>query len=91
MIPAYAELKAADTYTDWIAVGDHGCLTITGTFVGTLTLQHKQFKSGAISPVQEFTAVTEPPVTLDGRGEFYRVGFKAGAYTSGTAVVTLKG
>lgn len=90
-------LTAANTFGDTIRVVGVGetrrfSYTITGTWVGTLTLQRSldSATSGFID-VTTFTANagTSYQDGLDNSIAWYRIGFKAGNYTSGTATIAL--
>lgn len=64
--------------------------TITGTWVGTITLQRSfTDASSGYSDVSSLTANATATVNdgLDNQIVWYRIGFKAGAYMSGAAVV----
>lgn len=90
-------LSAADTYTTTIRVtgvdaGRVFAYSITGTWAGTITLQ-RSFDS-ATSGFTDVTThtgnvTTSYDDTLDNSIVWYRLGFKAGAYSSGTAAITL--
>lgn len=86
-------LSGDDQWTDPIRVTGVGTqrtfqIGITGTYVGTLTLQRSVGDPGAWTDL-----VTTGPGSytdgLDNQIIYYRVGFKTGNYTSGTANVTL--
>lgn len=66
-------------------------ITRTGTWSGTLTLQRSIDEDGAWTDVTTYT--TNASITyndaLDNQIAYYRIGFKTGNYTSGTADVTL--
>lgn len=64
---------------------------ITGTFVGTLTLQRSVAEVGSWVDVFNRTAGTAENYddTLDNQIIYYRIGIKTGNYTSGTADITL--
>lgn len=68
-------------------------LTITGTWVGTLTLQRSlESATSGFTDYATYAANTGPTTlkdSLDNVVAWYRIGFKAGAYTSGTAIVNL--
>lgn len=91
------DIGAEDTFTEAIRVTGVGgvrsfTLTIAGTWVGTLTLQRSA--DGAdfgFTDVSTYTANTTTSINdgFDNSIIWYRVGFKAGAYTSGTASITL--
>lgn len=60
-------------------------VTITGTWVGTVTIQ-KSFNGGnSWADVTSFTSNTSNTSVTNDPGAAYRIGFKAGQYTSGTA------
>ena len=67
-------------------------ITITGTWVGTLTLQRSIGEPGSWVDVTTYT-VNQAGITyndaLDNEIAFYRIGFKAAQYTSGSATVAL--
>lgn len=88
-----ASLIAENTFSDPIgraetSQGDIG-ISVSGTFVGTLTVQRSLDKGATwgdtatttTAPVE--TSVTPVP------GALYRIGFKTGAFTSGTAAIKL--
>jgi hypothetical protein len=92
-----ANLSAQNTFTDAIRVTGVDAVrifsyAITGTWAGTLTLQ-RSFDSATtgFSDVTTFTSNTSTTYddTLDNSIVWYRIGFKTGAYTSGTASITL--
>ena len=88
---ASASLTAANTYTATLRVLGEANIWISGTWAGTITLQ-ATYDDGATwldVPGGTYTAnvvdvLYEPEV-----GIAYRIGFKAGAYTSGTAAVRI--
>lgn len=85
---ASASLTAANTYTTPVRVLGEANIWISGTWAGTITLQ-ATYDGTTWIDVQAYTAnavdvLYEPEV-----GIAYRLGFKAGAYTSGTAVVRI--
>ena len=68
-------------------------LTITGTWAGTITLERSfQSSTTGFSSYQTYTS-NQAAITitdyLENELVWYRVGFAAGGFTSGTAVVTL--
>ena len=66
-------------------------LSISGTWAGTLTLQRSFDNGSTYMDVQAFTANTEAVVENAGDAAvLWRVGFKTGNYTSGTAAVRLQ-
>ena len=88
---ASASLTAANTDTAPVRVLGEANVWISGAWAGTITLQ-ATYDDGATwldVPFGSYTAnamdlLYEPEV-----GIAYRLGFKAGAYTSGTAVVRI--
>ncbi len=86
---ASASLTAANTYTAPLRVLGEANIWISGTWAGTITLQATYDDGATWIDVQAYTAnaidvLYEPEV-----GIAYRLGFKAVAYTSGTAVVRI--
>lgn len=91
-----SELSAEDTYTDYIRVVGVGAarvfsVVLTGTWVGTLTLQRSVSEPGDWVNVQTYTAPTNSNYddTLANQEVYYRIGFRPGAFTSGSATATL--
>lgn len=91
-----ANLTAEDTFTSHIRVaGVEGtrqfAITISGTFVATLTLQQSIGEPGNWIDVTTYTTATSITYDdeLDNQIIYYRLGIKAGDYTSGTAVAAL--
>jgi hypothetical protein len=92
-----ANLSAENTFTNTIRVFGAGAsrastIVISGTWVGTLTLQRSLGEPG----LWEDTAATYAANTttsfndgLDNQIVYYRLGFKTGNYTSGTAVISI--
>lgn len=91
---AEATLTAQNTFTDWVPVRGPNkriSLYITGTFSGTLTLQAR--KPGAadalIADVESHTGhALRNTDEIVGSFDF-RIGFKTGDYTSGSAFVEI--
>ncbi|MCF6216841.1 MAG: hypothetical protein L3J58_11810 [Emcibacter sp.] len=87
-----ADLSASDTFSDWLSlrgVGEHNfAVEATGSFVGTLTAQVRSV-NGNIVDLEDFTAIFTRQGTLNGSFDF-RIGFKAGNYTSGTANIRIR-
>ena len=83
-----ASISAQNTFTDALELFGHFNLSISGTFVGTVTVQ-RSFDGGSTwVDVDTFTSTTET-YGFDPMQVHYRAGIKTGAYTSGTAVVSL--
>lgn len=94
--PVNASLVAANTYSSDLGVVGTGAarsftVSVTGTFVGTVTLQ-KSTGPVDIGNVVGNGAVDESITIVDGLSGTvnYRAGFKLGDYTSGTAVISLR-
>jgi hypothetical protein len=95
---ASATLSDADQWSDPIRItGVDGnrvfAVIITGTFVATVTLQYSVGSPGSWvdAPNGSYSLPTAISYddTLDNQILYYRIGIKAGAYTSGTAEATI--
>lgn len=101
-ISTSADLSASNTWTEWVTIpvtdglrnfrdANRGfAVQISGVYSGTLTMQARDLNTGAVSNVEIF----DPNTTLVKNGESpwpreYRIGFDVGAYTSGTAGITI--
>lgn len=92
-----AAITGAGQFTDAISVSGVGntrdvTLTITGTWVATITLQRSEDEGTTFSDVTEYTgnqAGITYNDTLDNQELQYRIGSDTGDFTSGTATVTL--
>jgi hypothetical protein len=84
-----AALNGADQYTDSIRIVGSIALSISGTFVATVTVQRSQ-DNATWFDVDTFTDKTEK-VGNEAVLYYYRAGIKTGEYTSGTATVSLYG
>lgn len=91
-----ADISAEDTFTDPIRVTGIGAsrkltVNISGTFVGTLTLQRSPAEPGSWTDVKTWTTGTTEQYDdgLDNQVIYYRIGIKTGDYTSGTASVAM--
>lgn len=89
-------ISAADVYSDpirvtGIAAGRTFGITVTGTWVGTVTLQRSVGAIGSWVDVSNYTTNQSTTLsdTLDNQIIYYRIGIKPGNYTSGTATVAL--
>lgn len=82
-----ASISAADTFSDIANIEGYFNLSLSGTFSATVTVQRSTDKSTWMD-VDSFTAPTQM-VGFDPEHMWYRVGIKAGDYTSGTAVVRI--
>ena len=82
-------ISAQNTFTTAVALFGPFSLSISGTWVGTVTIQ-RSFDSGTTwLDVQNYTANFEDTGNEPRRTTLYRVGFKTGGYTSGTANVRI--
>lgn len=91
-----AALSGADQFTDPIRVTGIAAqrgfqLTITGVWVGTVTLQYSAGEPGSWVDVVGYTANQSLTYSdaLDNQIIYYRIGIKSANYTSGTATATL--
>ena len=91
-----ANIAAQNTFTSNIEVSGVGesrrfAITLTGTWVATVTLQRSVGVAGNWVDVTSFTSNTATTYndSLDNQLVFYRIGVKTGGYTSGTVVATL--
>lgn len=87
MAKVTASLSAENTFTDAIDLVGHFNLSISGTFVATVTVQ-RSFDNTNWFDVDTFTAPIET-YGFDPSQVYYRAGIKTGAYTSGTAVISI--
>ena len=91
-----AACSGADQWTAPVRVSGVGSqrafqYTIAGTWVATVTIQYSVGAPGAWVDVSNFTVNTSSSYndTLDNQIIYYRIGIKAGNYTSGTANVSI--
>lgn len=89
-------ITSADVYSDPIRVSGIGAgrvfgITITGTWVATVTLQRSVGAPGAWVDVSSYTVNQSTTLndTLDNQIIYYRIGVKPAAYTSGTVTASL--
>ena len=83
------DISAEDTFSDGIYVEGDFSFSISGTFVGTVTVQRSFDAGSTFRDVDSFTAPIE---TAGYDGELivvYRAGIKTGDYTSGTASIRI--
>lgn len=88
--------SADNTFSDPIRVisvgeGRRFAITISGTFVATVTLQRSVGFVGSWEDLDTYTSATSTTYNddLDNQIVYFRLGIKTGDYTSGTAVTTL--
>ena len=87
-----ASVTAADTWTDWITpqpTTGYLNISISGTFVATVTLQRRFNEDGTAHEVDTWTAVDQNNLQDYEHGVEYRIGVAAGDYTSGTVDLRL--
>lgn len=92
-----ATVAGAAQFSDPIRINGVGSsrqfsITVTGTWVGTLTLQRSVGEVGSWTAVETYTTNQSKTYndTLDNQIIFYRLGFDTGNYTSGTATILLE-
>ena len=88
-----ASVTAQDTGTDWLQLRGHRNffdVSVSGTFVATVTLQRKRpgDAAGAARDIETYTSGTETLKEFAGHWDV-RLHVKTGNYTSGTAVLEL--
>lgn len=88
-----ASLVAQNTFSDPIGRADAGQrdigIGISGTWAGTLTVQ-RSLDGGTTWGDTTTTTTANAELTVTAViGALYRIGFKTGAYTSGTAAIKL--
>ncbi|MAO22080.1 MAG: hypothetical protein CMJ25_15135 [Phycisphaerae bacterium] len=87
-----AALTAQNTFTDWIYSTKEFNLSISGTFVGTITVQRAFDTADADNDARDVDTFTAPIETYGFEPSgvaLYRAGFKTGEYTSGTANIRI--
>ena len=92
-----ATLMAANEFTDWLKIrGVQKTLftvQVSGTFVGTLTVQIRDPDDAVAIDVEPTSGPITQPGMYNGNlagGYDVRIGFKAGAYSSGSALCRIK-
>jgi hypothetical protein len=84
-----ASISAQNTFSNSMRLTGLFDLSISGTFAATVTVQ-RSYDNSSWKDVDTFTAPVEMTGT-QGEIAWYRAGIKTGAYTSGTAVVSIAG
>lgn len=84
---ATKSISADNTFTDPAHLEGYFNISISGTFVATVTVQRSYDNSNWFD-VDDFTAPTEE-VGFDPEYCYYRIGVKSSNYTSGTVVIRL--
>jgi len=83
------DVGAENTFSDGLyVVGDFN-LSISGTFVGTVTVQRSFDQGSTWRDVDTFTAPIETAGSDPEPVVVYRAGIKTGEYTSGTASIRI--
>lgn len=80
-------IEAENTFSDPVPLSGYFNVSISGTFVATVTVQRSLDKNTWYD-VNSFTAPFEG-AAMEPESLFYRVGVKTGNYTSGTVNVRL--
>jgi hypothetical protein len=78
-------ISAQNTFTDAVLTEGYFNLSISGTFVATVTVQ-RSWDASTWYDIDTFTAPTQE-VGFDPEFTYYRAGVKTGAYTSGDVVI----
>jgi hypothetical protein len=78
-------ISAQNTFTDAVLTEGYFNLSISGTFVATVTVQ-RSWDASTWYDIDAFTAPTQE-VGFDPEFTYYRAGVKTGAYTSGDVVI----
>ena len=94
-----ATATAENMFTDWVSPTSqiprsdkgHGRLnlSVSGTFVATVTLQRRFADDSVAKAVETYTAATEQTVVDYEPGVEYRVGVATGNFTSGSVSLRL--
>jgi hypothetical protein len=78
-------ISAQNTFSDAVLTEGYFNLSISGTFVATVTVQ-RSWDASTWYDIDTFTAPTQE-VGFDPEFTYYRAGVKTGAYTSGDVVI----
>ena len=82
-------IAAENLFTDAVSLAGYFNISLSGTWVGTLTVQ-RSFDSGSTwYDVDQWTSNTQAYGLEPEVGVHYRAGIKTGDFTSGTCVVRL--
>ena len=90
MALAHSALAASDSWTPVALIHGYYNFSVYGTFGGTITLQ-RSYDKGTTWLDVDTTSVPVEAVLYGPETLMYRAGFKAGAYSSGTAHVRVRG
>ena len=82
-----ASLSAENTFSDAATVEGYFNVSISGTFVATVTVQ-RSYDGSTWHDVDSWTAPSEE-VGFEPEYRAYRIGIKSGDYTSGTVEVRI--
>lgn len=77
---------AEDTFSDEVALKGLFNISLSGTWAATVYLQRSFDNGSTWNDVDSFTENVENIATEPESGVLYRIGVKAGGYTSGTVV-----
>ena len=78
-------IGAQNTFTDAVLTEGYFNLSVSGTFVATVTIQ-RSWDATTWYDVDTYTAPTQE-VGFDPEFTYYRAGVKTGEYTSGSVVI----
>ena len=81
-------INADNTFTDPVRLTGFFNLSLTGTFVATITVQRSFDEKATWNDVDTFTSPTED-YGVEPEVCWYRVGIKTGEYTSGSVTVRM--
>lgn len=81
-------INADNTFTDPVRLTGFFNLSLTGTFVATITVQRSFDEKATWNDVDTFTGPTED-YGVEPEVCWYRVGIKTGEYTSGSVTVRM--
>ena len=85
-----ATITAQNTFTDAWNVQGRFNISISGTWVGTVTVQRSFDQGGTWHDVATYTGNTQTTGNEPSAKVVWRIGIKTGEYTSGSAVVALQ-
>ena len=82
-------IAGENLFTDAVELMGYFNLSISGTWVGTVTVQRSFDKGSTWYDVAGWTTNTQEYGLEPEKGIQYRVGIKTGGYTSGTCIVRM--
>lgn len=83
------DIDAENTFSDGLYTDDAFNLSISGTFVATITVQRSFDQGSTWRDVETFTSPIETYGIDPGPTVAYRAGVKTGDYTSGTVSIRI--